>query len=92
MSALCLDPVKRNGAQHRPLSAMLLAAMLTVAAVSGLCSAVPALSRASTQQPASVLLCAQIAAGGARLACYDHLGHSALDAPAKGASAPPLAR
>lgn len=92
MSAVYLDPAKRNGAQHRPLSAMLLVAMLAVAAVSGLCSAVPALSRASTQQPASALQCAQIAAGGARLACYDHLGHAAFDAPAKGANAPPLAR
>jgi hypothetical protein len=92
MSAVYLDPPKRNGAQHRPLSAMLLAAMLTVAAVSGLCSAVPALSRASTQQPASVLQCARIVAGDARLACYDHLGHAALDAPAKGANAPSLGR
>ena len=92
MSALYLDRTKRPGVQHRPLSAMLLVAMLAVAAVSGLCSVVPALSRALTQQRASVLQCAQIAAGDARLACYDHIGHAALDAPAKGANAPSFGR
>jgi hypothetical protein len=71
---------------------MLLAVMLAVTAVSGLCSVAPVLVAASTERPASVSQCAQIEAGGARLACYDHLGHSALDAPAKGANAPSLGR
>ena len=88
MSALYLDPPERNAPQRKPLSAILLAAMLAVAAASGLCS-ISALSGALPQPP-SVSQCAAIAAGAARLACYDRAGQAAPSEPAKGANAPAL--
>lgn len=91
MSALHLDPAERNAAQPKPLSAILLVAMLAVVAVSGLCS-IPALSGAFPQQPPRFAQCAEIATGTARLACYDRAGQAALSAPAKGATAPALGR
>ena len=73
MSATHLDPVRRNTARRRPLSAALLLAMLAIAAVSGLCATIATLSGAMMEQPSSVSQCAEIASGAARLACYDSL-------------------
>ena len=86
-----LDPTERNAAQSKPLSAILLVAMLAVVAVSGLC-AIPALSGAFAQQPPRFAQCAEIATDAARLACYDRAGQPAPSEPAKGANAPALER
>ena len=90
MSATHLDPVRRNTARRRPLSAALLLAMLAIAAVGGLCATIATLSGAFPQQPPSFSQCAEIATGAARLACYDRAGQAAPSEPAKGANAPAL--
>ena len=82
-----------SAAQPRLLSAILLAAALTIVAAASFALLVPLARQAVeiAEVPHSTLgQCAMISTDTARLACFDQLGKQELQPPAKGGNAPPL--
>lgn len=77
----------------RPLSAILLAAALTIVAAASLTLLVPLARQAAeiAEVPHPTLIqCATVRTDTERLACFDRLGEQVLQPPAKGGNAPLL--
>jgi len=82
-----------SAAHPRLLSAILLAAALTIAAAASITLLVPLARQAVeiAEVPHSTLVqCAMVPTDTERLACFDRLGKQMLQPPAKGGNAPPL--